>query len=294
MDILLIPCWARPEFLHHCLKNLAATGDLSTVHVVFKPDTSFNPEILGVIDTWMEHLPSYEVVTPKLARYRHSRQSSNLLEGYAYAASLTGGLVFMVEEDVMVANDFFRFHRDLHAKEKVFAALSVRNPNRQVFTDDDPEAYYLSSGDYCSLGVSMRPEVIQGMILPHKIEGYFRDPARYCRRHFPNSTLSDNFVEQDGLIRRIQGASTLPTAYPHVPRAFHAGFYGYNRRQFVQGNLTQRIERLDRTIYNPEAMLKASLSAAYYQDSQPIPLQITPWKQLTRKQPEGASLPTAS
>ena len=280
MDTLLIPCWGRPEFLHHTLDNLVRTGDLHTVHVIFKMDHAYHADIPKVIESWREHLPSFTMSPTPRTGYTVTKQSHNLLTGYAQAASLSTGLVFMVEEDIMVSRDFFRYHRAIHAKEKVFVSLSTKNHNRQLNVTDDPEAYYLSTGDYCSLGACFRKEVIEQLILPHANKGYYKNPRKYCETTFPNSTLHLSMVEQDGLIRRIQASQHLPTVYPHVPRAFHAGIYGYNRRKYVTGTTRQKMDRLAAIIYDPDMMRLNSLNPAYYADSEPVNLDIPQWTHL--------------
>lgn len=285
MDILLIPCWARPELLYHTLDNLVNTGDLSTVHIVFKPDTAHSAEIYKVVDLFKDHLPSYEFKAATPSKNKATKQSQNVLEGYIYAASLTDGLVFMVEEDVMVGEDFFRYHRALHDQQPdLFCSLSTRNHNRAVTTEDDPAAYYLSTGDYCSLGVCFKASVIREHIAPHVNSSYLADPIGYCEATFPNSEIGRSMVEQDGLIRRIQMSIGLPTAYPHAPRAYHAGYYGYNRdRNTFGGSLQAKIDRVGEIIYDREAMRKAVSRPEYFRDSEPVPLKLSPWKTLHLK-----------
>lgn len=281
MDVLLIPCFRRGEFLWHTLDNLVKTGDLDTVKVIFKPDAQHTQEIIHVIKEWAPHLPSWEVASAIPSKHRATKQSLNVLSGYKYAATKTDGLVFQVEEDVMVARDFLKFHRALHANEpNLFCSLSTKNHNRSPTLDGLASSYYLSHGDFCSLGVVMRKEVIEQHINPHINDQYLAHSQAYCKTNWPASTIGDGFTEQDGLIRRIQEAGNMPTAYPHVPRAFHAGFYGYNRHKYVTGSLQQRIDMLARTIYNPEAMRRAALSPAYVHDSVPVPLDIEPWETL--------------
>lgn len=283
MDTLLIPCWRRPEFLHHCLSNLVATGDLSSVHVIFKPDTGHSRETVEMIERWAPSLPSWEIASAIPSRNRQTKQSLNVLSGYIYAASMSDSLVFMVEEDIMVGRDFFRFHRALHdAEPSLFCSLSPRNHNRSIPEIAQSEAYYLSHGDFCSWGTCFRREVIEGMIAPHVNEDYLSRPQSYCAAMWPDSAVNRGHVEQDGLIRRIQEASERPTAYPHMPRAFHAGWYGYNRIQHVGGNLQQRIDRVCATIYDPAAMRKACLNEDYFNDSRPEALELDTWTRLRR------------
>jgi hypothetical protein len=284
MDTLLIPTWRRAEFLHECLTNLVATGDLDSVHVILKPDEGFSPEVFKVWADFQDRIPHGEVLTTSQHRFhKSSKQSRSVLEGYRYAAEKSTGMVFLVEEDIMVAKDFFRFHRALHQKDaNIFCSLSPRNHNRDIAPVEDPGAYYLSTGDYCSWGVAWRREVLLNVVLPHACEEYYRAPWTYCGKTFPNDPLGNNFSEQDGLIRRIQRSTPMHTAYPHVPRAYHAGFHGYNRRQthHERGTLEQRIQNVQRTIYDPVAMRAACLNDDYFRDSKPENLNPEPWTSL--------------
>jgi len=284
MDTLLIPCWRRAEFLHHTIDNLVKTGDLSSVHIVIKPDLQHETEITTVIDRWKDQLPSWEIASAIPSKHRDTKQSLNLLSGYIYAAKQSTGIVFMVEEDVMVGRDFFKFHRALHQKEPgLFCSLSVKNTNRPTGKKGSSSEYYLSHGDFCSLGVAFKSSVILDQIAPHLNDDYLAHPEAYCKANFPQSTLHRSMVEQDGLIRRIQEAQDKPTAYPYQPRAFHAGWYGYNRQKYVTGSLQQRIDRVGATIYNRDAMRRAALKPEYFADSEPQPLELDQWETLIHK-----------
>ncbi len=159
----------------------------------------------------------------------------------------------------------------------LFCSIAVRNPNRSVTLPDDPEGYYLSSGDYCSYGVCFDKQVLQRMVAPHVTMAYMRRPKHYLRRHFPDSAISLGYVEQDGLLRRIQEHSTYPIAYACLPRAFDAGFYGYNRPGGVSGSIQDRIQKLADIIYDPQVMRQAALRPEFIASSVPIDLQPPPW-----------------
>ncbi len=38
-DVVLLPCWRRPEFLWHCLDNLTRAAGIGGVHLSFRPYT---------------------------------------------------------------------------------------------------------------------------------------------------------------------------------------------------------------------------------------------------------------
>jgi hypothetical protein len=288
MDTLLIPTWQRPEFLEHCLRNLHNTGDLRTVKIMFLLDHGYSKEVETIIADHQHEFGDHTIVRRPKTGNTITKQSRNLLQGYLTAAEDNDGLVFLVEEDIMVARDFFRYHREVHAQQPdLFCSLSPWNHNRAVTTTEDPEAYYLTTMDYCSWGVAFKASAIREHLAPHVGPAYYSAPSSYCKRTFPNASPCIRGIEQDGLIRRIQDqlCHAAPIAYPHVPRAFHAGYYGYNRRKFIRGTLSQRIEAVGQTIYDPERMREACLTEDFFKDSTPIDLNTPPWQTLKQQQP---------
>jgi hypothetical protein len=282
-DVVLIPCWRRPEFLWHCLDNLSQAEGIEQLHVLFRADTGFDPQLHTVIAEFARCFASYEINTPVPCPYRRTKQSANLLGGYLMAAASSGRYVFMIEEDVMVARDFLRCHYAMQASQpRLFCSIAARNTNRPVLENDDPSIYYLTSGDYCSLGLCFERSIITQWIAPHVTRDYFADPRRYCERHFPRSHIGAGYVEQDGLIRRIQESAgeVNPIAYPYRPRAFHAGFFGYHRGDAVQGTLQERIRAVGDVIYNIEAMRRSAERPEFFHDSVPVPLDTPRWESL--------------
>jgi hypothetical protein len=183
-DVLIIPCWRRPEFLWHCLDNLRRAQGIGDLHVLFRPDRGHDPRILDVIDEFGPQLASYEIDVPPHCPYRRAKQSANVLAGYLLAAARTRRYVFMVEEDVMVARDFLRWHYAVHsAQPQLLCSIATRNSNRAIQEAADPEAYYVTTLDYCSFGVCFERSVIVRRIVPHVRREYFEDPGAYCRRH---------------------------------------------------------------------------------------------------------------
>ncbi|HLK70577.1 MAG TPA: hypothetical protein VKT19_01375 [Steroidobacteraceae bacterium] len=282
-DVVLIPCWRRPEFLWHCLDNLSRAEGAGQLHVLFRADTGHDPAIHEVVAEFAPRFASHEINEPVRCPYKRTRQSANVLGGYLLAAQLSRRYVFMIEEDVMVARDFLRWHYAVHAAQpRLFCSIGTRNTNRQVPDSAEPEIYYLTSQDYCSLGVCFERSVINTLIAPHVTRAYFAHPRRYCAREFPASRIGLGYVEQDGLIRRVQEreAASRLIAYPYRPRGFHAGFIGYHRPGSIPGSLPQRIRQVGEVIYNAEAMRAAAERPEAFLDSMPVPLDTPPWQTL--------------
>ena len=277
---MLLPCWRRPEFLWHCLDNLTRTEQLDDLRLVFRPDTGYCAEILEVIRSFAQRLPPFEIDFPPVCPYRRTKQSANVLLGYLRAAASARRFVFLIEEDVMIARDFFRWHRAVHAASpgRLFCSIAARNAHRVEPTPADPEGYYLNRGDYCSYGVCFEKSVLRELVAPHVNLAYMARPKAYVRRHFASSRVGLGFVEQDGLLRRIQESCPLPIAFACLPRAFDAGFYGYNRPGGNPGSVQERVAALGRIIYSPDAMRQAALRPEYQGASAPIDLQTPPWQ----------------
>ena len=280
-DVLVIPCWRRPEFLWHCLDNLRRAEGIGDLHVLFRPDHGHDPRIHDVIDEFGPQLGSYEIDVPARCPYRRGKQSANVLGGYLRAASRSRRYVFMVEEDVMVARDFLRWHYAVQAAQpQLFCSIAARNTNRAVPQTADPEAYYVTTLDYCSLGVCFERSVIVRRIAPHVRREYFEDPGGYCQRHFAGSRVGAGHVEQDGLIRRIQEehGTRRPIAYPFRPRAFHAGYFGYHAARRDQRRAVTAYPRGRRDHLQHRGRHSASARPEFSADSVPVPLETPPWK----------------
>lgn len=279
MNVVLMPMWRRPEFAWHALENIKRAHGSDAYHYIFRMDKGYDPALHEVI----EGFPfSHQISEAGPTKYREiSKQSHNLLQGYALAAQLSDGLVIMIEEDVMVATDFFGYHEAVHESEPgLFCSIAVANPNRTMQDSGPRDAYYLSDGDYCSLGVAFKRDVLQQLIAPHACADYFTNPEGYCRKHFPGSPIGHSYVEQDGLIRRIQMRQSRPIAYPWQAKAYHAGLYGKNRGGGPTGTWRQRLQYVTDIIYSDEAMRTFAKHPEWYEDSKPINLNAEPWETL--------------
>ena len=289
MDVVLIPAWRRPEMLFHCLKNIQAAHGAEELHYIFRFDTGHSPELVDAIHA-AEFTFSHEITKTPKCPYQMAKQSFSLLTGYALsiAHSMAPERVYMIEEDVMVATDFFRWHQQVHEQRPdVFCSIGVRNPNRTVPVDGSTrDHYYLTTDDYCSLGVCFPSKIIKEYILPWTATKYYVNPVDFCARNFKDSPFGQAYAEQDGLIRRIQwrAGMAMPIAYPYHGRAYHAGFYGYNRGAGPRGSLIERISYVRDIIYSDEAMRRFAKHPSWYEDSKPINLTAEPWQTLSLKE----------
>lgn len=287
----LIPCFNRPELLHHALRCIEAANP-EGIHFLFRPDRGASPENLEVISTFK--FPYTILPEPIKARYAGiMKQSWSVLTGYGEAVKLAGdGLVYYIEDDVMVAPEFFEWHRLGHEQGRgLFCSIASEDTNtpedkrseqNSIGIIDErleyPEATIwkarVSDGTYRSIGVCWTAENLRKFVQPHVNPSYFLNPWMYLKQTFPNSPWKGSWCEQDGLIRRIQLESGLPIAYPFEPLCYHAGYYGTNRGNpnKPKGTLQQRIEEVGNVIYSDEKMRAVNKrNPMFYDDSKPIP-----------------------
>lgn len=281
MNTVIIPCYQRPEMLYYCLEQIKKAEGAEENFYLFQIDVGFDRALIPIIDLFpFVKEKRFTNRTP----YKLTKQSYSLLNAYLYAAEISSNLVYLIEEDIMIASDFFRYHEAVQKKNDVFASLSTTNNNRSIEDAGGENEYYFSSGDYCSLGVCMKKEIIKNFITPHYNTVYFYKPIEYIRAKFPPSAIGDSFAEQDGLIRRIQMEWGLPTVYPYVPRAFHAGFYGKNRGKIKNMDAKNKIKYVGEIIFSDQKMKDNAIRPEYYMDSKPINLDIPKQKNYQLKQ----------
>lgn len=286
VNTVLIPCFRRPELLSECLRNILLAEGCDQYTYLFRVDHGFDPEVVRVINGFP--LKKTVTFTPKTP-YTITKQSYSLLTGLQLA-SVKSELVFLIEEDVLIGRDFFRWHEHVHAHNELFSSHANLNINT-VHREGRWDQYYLTQDAYGSIGTCIPSKVIKDHINPHINAEYFRKTWPYIKSTFPDSSLGKSFIEQDGLIRRIQARTELPQAYPctmehegllYGPRCYHAGWYGKNRPGSIRGNKAEKTKKVSEIVYSQAAMREASKSEAYYRDSRPCALELPQWETLSK------------
>ncbi|MFE0472521.1 glycosyltransferase family 2 protein [Streptomyces sp. NPDC058947] len=236
---VLVPAWRRPDMLHACLSCLEAAAGRH-VSVVVSLDRGSDPGCRSVAEQFSRRLPS--IYLREMYQHPYRGNSCNVISGIKDCLKLGGDLLHIVEEDVFVARGYFDFHEAMHeAAPTAFAVSACRNQNQIRPVE---QAAYLHPS-YQSLGVSLRSEVAQ-RVTPHDTPLYYGNMMGYCSKVFTSSIIPSGHAEQDGLINRIRESLGGRTVYANRPRAFHAGFHGYNRpgTQLSGGTVAERAARI--------------------------------------------------
>lgn len=281
MDIVLVPTYLRAEFLWLCLDRIHKADRPPDLQVWILEDMRKDDEHRhGLQFQWTKEVLSDYcdklVIKHHLApKHQFPGNSFNTIHGYKMAYNTDARYVYLIEDDVLVMPDFFKWHEAVHKTGDYFCSVAYRcsrNGEAHTFVDD-PDAYFTSHRDYASIGVCWPRENLRPL-MPHACDEYYENMQLYCLRHFPNYKYGGDFSEQDGLLMRLLDAQEKSIAWPYLPRAYHAGFFGYHRPngRRPDGPLAQKITELGVILSDSQRLLAASPD---FGDIEPIPF-LTP------------------
>lgn len=269
MELVVITAWRRPDFLRATLERLLLADEPGIEYLV-SLDRGFTRDVSDQAHWFLQRIGRRARL--EVRAHRWSGNSYNTLVSFREATLRhpRPDLINLVEEDILVGKDYFAFHRAAHglAPADVLAVSACRNQQFPLGVEPpSEESVAWLHPAYQSLGVSFRPEQLE-RVVRHAKPAYFANMIGYCKQQFPGSRIPAGNAEQDGLIHRIAERDGLTTMYPAVPRAYHAGFTGYNRRGAkLAGSIEQRAQQI-------LAMTSDELNASAhsYPDHQAVPL----------------------
>lgn len=266
-DLVLLPCYYRPEFLALALEHILAAdgGREKEVWVAQDRHTFDSPDLL-------RQLPDIRLVAEKyrwefaafrfIERTPHNYRGNplNFLELYK-AAYQEGDVryVYLVEDDVLVGPDFFRWHEAIQQLENPFISVGwhcIRDTARVPATSD-PHAYVTSYRDFSSIGVCWQRENLAPLVR-HATGFYYINNAAYLGKHFPGSPIpAGKWTEQAGIITRLlHEVKNRKVCWAGQSRVAHIGIQGYHRPNGFRfpGGLQERINALKGVVGSTEKM----------------------------------------
>jgi hypothetical protein len=223
----------------------------------------FDPDIPKVIEMY----PGLNLKTVIREPDNTFGNARNMLEAYRWAYETGFDFAFMVECDVMIARDFFAWHRHAQREFKPFASIGFTGVAIGKYMPPGDMSCYKGPA-YTSLGVCLPRESL-GRIAEHAKPEYYGDQHGYLDRMFPDSRWLGMNHSQDGCLSRIVEHEKLFSVLPCRPRCFHAGYYGYNRSQSrkPKGTLEERIAEVGRVLASRDELVKD------YKDCEPCELE---------------------
>ncbi len=257
-DLIILPTFDRPEFLWLCLENLVQVfGDSQNIPAIWvcedihadKPKSfTIEMEYLAVHREWQQKLGYKYIATTPHTTYGNSYNVLNALQaangcGYRY--------VYLLEDDVLVTPDFFKWNEAVHEKFNPWASCAGRLNRSLNFAMNGPEAIDESIKD---------PGACRASVTAYNSWAtcFSQDAMKYI------ATLGGNYDgfkpghEQDILIQRFIRGAKQTTIWPFVPRAYHMGWYSYHRDggMKVYGTLEERVKAI-RGIVKHQDKIKA-------------------------------------
>lgn len=264
MDIVLITTYNRPDYLRLCLEYLAAAAGIGNceVRIYIDRGKGLLREFYDVVNDFRTQVNLSTIVRPE---HSYMGNSFNTLEAYKEAYQTDARFIYLVEDDVLVRSDFFKWHEAIQSRGDFMCSIAYRcSRNSEARRDiTDASAYFITARDYASIGVCWRREKL-APVIEHAKEEYYRDLKGYLVSHFPNNRFSDCYTEQDGLIMRIMGETHGYTAWPYAPRCYHFGVVGYNRLRGPQLSYHE----IKEMIYDPAKIAAADRD---FHDIEPMP-----------------------
>ena len=280
-DLVLIPTYTRPEYLYLCLEYLANSERTSSekefwICQDFRQNDDHRYRMIfnwtnEVIERFRGPLNIQKFTTNP---HVYEGNTFNVLESYRRAISTDARYIYLVEDDVLVRPDFFRWHEAAQEVEpETMCSIAYRcSRNHEARTDvTDPEAYFTTARDYASIGVCWKKENLLPVV-EHATHAYYANLDGYMLKTFPGNRFADCFCEQDGLIMRLLWQQKAFTTWCYTPRSFHLGFYGYHRPNGKRpdGFWEQKVGMLKSLISDPERL---KIAAPDYGDVEIYPTQ---------------------
>lgn len=235
-------CYDRPELHAQSLASLAACQRAMEVTVIVFCDAGGRcAHTLGALRDKYGRKGSSPfanfVIVPRLSR---QGLSANILQAYDSLFDLKFGRVILLEEDIIVSEDFLLYHDYCHrhfADARTFSIIGWQKENYPIPPEIRPEAavmrlpWFASNG--CSISRDVWENVCRGRVLNylHNPVAAFHDirPLLHERESellAAGPGLKPYAPIQDMFLNMIREAEGMTSIYPFRSRTQHIGFYG--------------------------------------------------------------------
>lgn len=261
-DVVIVPTYKRREFLTVCLEELSHAHGIEDKQIIVVEDYHDGDDVPDEKErrNWLYCPHCFKDLGIDQCRisYRVQRQhpyygnSFNVLEALKFAYELGPERVYLVEDDVMVTEDFFYWHEAMQKQvpdcfatvaSPINASLEYAINGPEVLDEKvkDPFAYHVSTHAYSSIGVCFSQRVLK-MVVGRADESFYG-------RLGPG-------VEQDLEIKKLMRAVGEKTVWPYYPRAYHIGWYGYHRNTSLplNGTLSEKCDQLRDIIHDQKRL----------------------------------------
>ena len=259
-DIVIVPTYDRPEYLAVCLERLAAATGSESKDIYVRQErheegSHFFAATREVCDQFSDAFHYLELRwCQENSSYGNSR---NVFRGLTFALEELPDRTYLIEDDVMVMEDFFMWHEAVQKKYPTAFVSVASSVNQSLdYAINGPEvlderetnslAIHISKYAYSSVGVCFPQKTLRCIVHPASV--------------LPTRTFGPG-VEQDILIKELMKQSYGESIWPYLPRAYHTGWYGYHRNTGLRfnGSLQEKIAALRSVLHNQDKISSMAL-----------------------------------
>lgn len=252
-DVVIVPCYERPEYTYLCLQYLSRARGIRDKEVWMCQDQHKDTSnfIVGAMLEVRDKANEYFVRIRYQLHAKHDTygNSTNLIDSLKDAHDSGAERIFLVEDDIIVAPDIFEWHEAVLEEKDVFvscatalnksAHFQVNGPNVMDLSDDSA-AYKTVRGAYSSHASAFKRKNL-GTLL------------EYLHGHTIPWASGD---EQDIRTQLFMFANYFKSAWPYMPRAYNVGMYSYhiNTGRKLTGTLEEKTRALDQIIHDSDKL----------------------------------------
>ena len=128
MNLVVMPGHSRPEYFKVWIEQVKKANDAKGLFYLFCLDSGYDEKYMDLIYDFPYECAYIEM--PPAKGLSLGKQSRNVLNGLIAAAQNTDELVYYVEEDIFIGVDFFRWHKEIHKRNKdIFCSIGTKSNN---------------------------------------------------------------------------------------------------------------------------------------------------------------------
>lgn len=260
-DIVIVPTYERQEYAHVCLEYLSRVEGIGDKEVWLCQDSHEDgfevnplhaPEDTRKLALFFGQLFGSRADYIMIRSHSTYGNSRNLIEALKRAYERGAERIFLVEDDIMVMPDIFRWHEAVLDQVNPFVSCATSLNKSAHFpingryamdeTFRDPNAVYISANAYSSHAVAFKRENLGELLI--EIDRQLEWGEWQSGK------------EQDILIQHIMSMPSFPnrgSAWSYVPRAYNVGMRSYhiNTGMEFNGTLEEKCAALRTTIKDP-------------------------------------------
>jgi hypothetical protein len=221
MDLVNVVGWRRPDFLTATLMRLTV-ADIPGAHYRISLDHKPDPMAVNAAREFADRMGKHRVDLVRRGPCDDQGPTRNMLMALHESLPYNADFVHMIEDDIFVSADYFRYHHSAHELAPDAFCVTACKPD----LDTPPGEYHQVTTRALAptVATSYRSGRLKEILDWLPVE-YLDNRVEYIRRVFPNHPCAPHLWSGiDGAMGRVRHRTNKLTVFPEVGRAYHAGF----------------------------------------------------------------------